>query len=71
LGHPTANSVGSWGRDMWARIVGLSFVFAGVMGLNASWSAEIKFDGKNYADNMDLAVGIAGTMKVAATEVNS
>ena len=34
-----------------------------VMGVHASWSAEIRFDGKNYADVMGLSVGISGTMK--------
>jgi hypothetical protein len=44
-----------------ARLVALSIFLFGVMG--ASWSAEIRFDKKNYADSMGLSVGITGTMK--------
>ena len=38
------------------------FLFCG-MGIDASWSAQIRFDEKNYADQMDLSVGISGTMR--------
>ena len=48
---------------MWARMIGLSFAFSSMTALNAAWSAEIKFDGKNYADNVGFAVGISGTLK--------
>jgi hypothetical protein len=46
-----------------ARLVALSIFLFGVMGVHSSWSVEIRFDKKNYADSMGLSVGISGTMK--------
>jgi hypothetical protein len=52
-----------WMKIMRVKFVALGIFMLRMMSAHTSWSAEIKFDGKNYADQMGLSVGISGTMK--------